>query len=40
MLEVLKKEINDTQIEYKNIEQTTIQDMWLDDLKELKKTLS
>lgn len=39
MLEVLKKEIDDTQIEYKNIEQTSIQDMWISDLKELKKVI-
>lgn len=39
MLEALKKEIADTKIEYDKVNNTTIQDMWISDLKELKKML-
>ena len=39
MLEALRNDINDAKTEYDKINGTTIQDMWLNDLKELKKVL-
>lgn len=39
MLEALRNDINDAKTEYDKINSTTIQDMWLNDLKELKKVL-
>lgn len=39
MLEALRNDINDAKTEYDKINSTTIQDMWLNDLKELKKFL-
>jgi DNA topoisomerase-2 len=36
-LEELKKQIEDGKEEYKKIKETSIQDMWLDDLKELQR---
>lgn len=39
VLETLKKEIADTKVEYDKVNNTTIQDMWISDLKELKKML-
>ena len=39
MLEALRNDINDAKTEYDKINGTSIQDMWLNDLKELKKVL-
>jgi DNA topoisomerase-2 len=39
VLEELKKSIDDTTSEYNVVKNTTIQDMWITDLKELKKVL-
>lgn len=39
VLEELKKEIADTKAEYDTVNKTTIQEMWMTDLKELKKVL-
>lgn len=39
MLEALRNDINDAKTEYDKINGTTIQDIWLNDLKELKKVL-
>jgi hypothetical protein len=39
MLEALKKEIEDTKIEYDKVNNTTVQDMWISDLKDLKKLI-
>ena len=38
-LEELKKQIEDTKAEYKQIKETSIQTMWTNDLHELKKVL-
>ena len=38
-LEELKKQIEDAKAEYKQIKETSIQTMWINDLHELKKVL-
>lgn len=38
-LEELKKQIQDKKIDYKNVSETAIEDMWTSDLAELKKAL-